>query len=156
MYRTMDPRIGHPPARRRYTMRRHNDNETEDVELLFKEFDPQTAKKLVESGIEASFEPGQFIFKEDDRPSQLYLITQGSVALEQPGPPHAIRIQTLHEGHFLGWTALLDSGTRQFQARALTRVVVLTFDGSFLRRACEEDPQFGYALCSLGQALGAL
>jgi CRP/FNR family cyclic AMP-dependent transcriptional regulator len=122
------------------------DNETEGVKLLFKEFDPRTAKKLVESGIEASFEPGQFIFKENDQPSQFYLITRGSVALEQPGPPHAIRIQTLHEGHFLGWSAILDSGTRQFQARALTPVTVLTFDGSFLRRACDEDPQFGYAL----------
>ena len=69
------------------------DNETEDVQLLFKEFDPRTAKKLVESGIEASFEPGQFIFKENDQPSQFYMITRGSVALEnaQPGPPHAIR-----------------------------------------------------------------
>src|SRR5947209_2063817 len=124
------------------------DNEPEEVQLLFKEFDPRTAKKLVESGIEASFEQGQFIFKENDQPSQFYMIMRGSVALEnaQPGSPHAIRIQTLHEGHFLGWSAILDSGTRQFQARALTRVTVLTFDGSFLRKSCEEDPQFGYAL----------
>ncbi len=33
-----------------------------------------------------------------------------------------------------------------FQARALTPVTLLTFDGEFLRRKCEDDPLFGYVL----------
>jgi CRP/FNR family cyclic AMP-dependent transcriptional regulator len=113
---------------------------------LFDEFDRHTAAKLVEIGIGASFAPGQFIFRERDEAGPFYFITRGSVALEQPGQPRAIRIQTLHEGDFLGWSALLGDGTRHFDARALTGVGAITFDGGLLRRTCEADPVFGYTL----------
>ena len=113
---------------------------------LFREFDPPTARKLIDLGIDASFEAGKFIFHEHDEARQFYAITSGSVALEQPGPPRAIRIQTLHPGDFLGWSAVLGSETRHFQARALTRVSATTFEGALLRKACEDDPSFGYAL----------
>lgn len=117
-----------------------------NANTLFHEFDMRTAGKLVEFGIEARFEPGDFIFKERDQSGQFFYITSGSVALEQPAPDHPIRIQTLHEGDFLGWSALLGSGTRHFQARAITPVAVLTFDGNLLRKKCDDDPRFGYAL----------
>ena len=113
---------------------------------LFEEFDSSTATKLVQFGIEAWFEPGQFVFKERDESGQFYYITAGSVALEQPAPERAIRVQTLREGDFLGWSALLGSGTRRFHARALTPVTVLTFDGERLRKACDDDPRLGHAL----------
>jgi CRP-like cAMP-binding protein len=113
---------------------------------LFEEFDSRTATKLVELGIEARFEPGMFVFQERDQSGQFFYITSGSVAIEQPALDHPIRIQTLHEGDFLGWSALLGSGTRHFQARALTHVAVLTFDGESLRKECDDDPRFGYAL----------
>jgi CRP-like cAMP-binding protein len=113
---------------------------------LYREFDWATATKLVRLGIEAGFEPGQLIFREHDHSGQFLYITSGSVALEQPTTDHSIRIQTLHEGDFLGWSALLGSGTRHFQARALTPVAVLTFDGEFLCRKCDDDPLFGFAL----------
>jgi CRP/FNR family cyclic AMP-dependent transcriptional regulator len=113
---------------------------------LFQEFDSHTAARLVEFGIEAWFSPGTLIFEENDQSGQFYFITMGDVALEQSGSAGPIRIQTLHQGEFLGWSALLGSGTRHFQARALTRVAALTFDGSLLRRTCDADPRFGYAL----------
>ncbi len=122
-------------------------------ETLFGEFDQRTAAKLAEAGIEARFEPGEFLFHDHDQSGQLYVIASGSVALEQPAPGRAIRIQTLHEGAFLGWSALLGAGTRHFQARALTQLRVFTFDGESLRRSCEADPRFGYALMKRLMAL---
>jgi CRP/FNR family cyclic AMP-dependent transcriptional regulator len=113
---------------------------------LFREFDAHTAARLVGLGIEAWFDPGMAIFNEHDESSQVYFITLGSVALEQPGPDRAVRIQTIHEGEFLGWSAILGSETRHFGARALTRVAAITFDGSLLRKSCEDDPRFGYEL----------
>jgi CRP/FNR family cyclic AMP-dependent transcriptional regulator len=121
-------------------------SEIVDGSTLFKEFDSQTSTKLVRVGIEARFVPGQFIFEEHDQSGQFYYITSGSVALEQPAREHAIRIRTLREGDFLGWSALLGSGTRHFQARALTEVAALTFDGERLRKTCDDDPRFGYAM----------
>jgi CRP/FNR family transcriptional regulator, cyclic AMP receptor protein len=125
---------------------RHNAEPEADHTKLFSEFDPHTAATLVELGFEAGFEPGQFIFRENDRSGQFYFITRGSVALEQAAAPRAIRIQTLREGDFPGWPALLGAGTRDFQARALTGVAAITFDGDLLRRKCEADLAFGYAL----------
>jgi CRP/FNR family cyclic AMP-dependent transcriptional regulator len=117
-----------------------------DHRKLFVELDSHTTAKMVDLGIEAWFDPGQIIFRERDQSGQFYLITHGSVALEQPGESRAIRIQTLHEGDFLGWSALLGEGTRHFQARALTGVGAITFDGGLLRTTCENDSSFGYAL----------
>ena len=114
--------------------------------LLHSQFDADTAAKLVAMGIVASFEPGQLIFQENDESGQFYFVIAGSIALEQSMQGRVVRIQTLHETDFLGWSAVLGSGTRHFQARALTRVRALTFDGAFLRRKCEDDPRLGYAL----------
>lgn len=124
------------------------DMDTESISghAFFKEFEAHTASKLVDLGIEARFDPGKVIFEEHESSGQFYFITQGSVALEQPGLGRPVRIQTLHEGDFFGWSALLGSGTRHFKARALAHVVALTFDGALLRKTCENDPQFGYAL----------
>jgi len=121
-------------------------SEVSSYTALCKEFDPHTAAKLVEFGIEAWFAPGKFLFREHDESGQFYFITLGSVAVEQPCPSRTTRIKTLHEGDFLGWSALLGSGTRRFDARATTEVAAIAFDGALLRKTCEDDPRFGYAL----------
>lgn len=120
--------------------------ESGDGKALFKSLDQRTASRLVQIGIEARFEPGEMIFRPHDESGQFYCLLSGSIALENPGTERAIRIETLHGGDFLGWSALLGSGTRHFQARALNRVVVLTFDGGLVRKACEGDAHFGYDL----------
>lgn len=120
--------------------------ETVASRTLFNEFDPRTAAVLVDLAIETRFEAGKVIFHERDPAGQFYCVAQGSVGLEQPSLTRTVRIQTLHAGEFFGWSAFLGSGTRHFQARALTRVVAVAFDGSLLRKACERDTQFGYVL----------
>lgn len=113
---------------------------------VFEHLDPRAAAKLTELGIEARFQAGDLIFRPHDESGQFYFVRSGSVAIEQPGTDRAVRIQTLHAGDFLGWSALLGEGTRHFQARALRGTVLLTFDGSLIRRTCEDDPRFGCAL----------
>lgn len=120
--------------------------ENENGKTLFKELDSRTSAKLGQLGIEARIEPGEFLFRPHDESGQFYFVVSGSIAVEKPGTQRDLRIQTLHAGDFLGWSALLGSGTRHFQARALTPVVVLTFDGDLVRKTCEDDPRFGYAL----------
>lgn len=113
---------------------------------LLKSLDSGAAARLIQLGIEARFDPGAIVFRPHDESGQFYFITAGSIAVEKPGSDRAIRVETLHPGDFLGWSALLGSGTRHFQARALTRTVVLTFDGGLIRKACEGDSRFGYEL----------
>ena len=110
------------------------------------EFQPQHIEKLSALAKEVEFERDQVIFHEGDECHDFYLIVKGRVALEIEAPEHTFRVQTLHEGDELGWSAILMGRGKHFQARALQPVQALAFDGSTLLDACREDPAFGFAL----------
>lgn len=112
---------------------------------LLKDLDPQFVEKLAGLALEAQFRPDQVIFREGDQSGFFYLLISGTIALEM-GVGHAIRIQTLHEGDAMGWSALLAGDGKHFQARATSHVRALAFEGARLREACDMDPAFGYAM----------
>jgi CRP/FNR family transcriptional regulator, cyclic AMP receptor protein len=101
-------------------------------------------ERLLSLGMLAHFRPEQFIFREGDQSSFFYVVISGTVALEVTTPGRTLRIQTLGPGDELGWTSLLSSVEKQFQARALEHAEAIAFDGALLRQACEDDPAFGY------------
>jgi CRP/FNR family cyclic AMP-dependent transcriptional regulator len=113
---------------------------------LLKDLDPHHLHTLVGLSLEAHFAPWQVIFQEKDTAGLFYLILSGAVALEIVGPARHIELETLHEGDGLGWSSLLGDQPKHLQARALTEVRALAFEGRILRQACEDDPEFGYAL----------
>jgi CRP/FNR family cyclic AMP-dependent transcriptional regulator len=103
----------------------------------------RTLQPLVE---DLHFEPGQIIFREGERSSYLHLIVAGDVALEETAAGQPIRVQMLHLGEAMGWSALTPAGRTHFQARALSPVSTIAFPGENLRLACERHPDLGYAL----------
>lgn len=110
-------------------------------------FQPAHIDRLAAMAHEVHFDRDQIIFREGDESSFFYLILSGKVALEVTALGRTLRVQTLREGEELGWSSVLPtSGGKQFQARALTTVRALAFDGARLREACEQDCAFGYAL----------
>lgn len=113
---------------------------------LLKDLDPHHLHKLATLALEAQFQPGQVIFKEQDTSGCFYLILSGYVAIEIVGPARHIPIETLHDGDGMGWSSLLGDEPKHLHARALTDVHALAFLGKDLRQACEQDPKFGYAL----------
>jgi CRP-like cAMP-binding protein len=54
-------------------------------------------------------------------------------------------VQTISDGEALGWSSVLPSEGKYFQARALGAVRALVFDGARLREAGEQDCALGYA-----------
>ena len=92
------------------------------------------------------FTRDELIFHQGDHSSLFYLLIDGNVALEAITPGRAVRVSTLYRGDVLGWSSIVDTDGKQFQARALEAVHALAFDGARLRHACEEDYAFGYAL----------
>ena len=110
------------------------------------EFQPQHIEKLSALAKEVQFDRDQVIFHEGDECHDFYLIVKGRVALEIEAPGHTFRVQTLHEGDELGWSAILMGRGKHFQARALQPVNALAFDGAALLDACRADPAFGFAL----------
>lgn len=109
-------------------------------------FKPQHVQKMAEMALEVQFGRDQIVFKEGEECGLFYLIVSGKVALEASAPGRILRIQTLEAGEELGWSSVLASGAKRFQARSLEPVKALAFDGARLRQACEQDSAFGYAL----------
>ncbi len=109
-------------------------------------FRPEHIDRLAAMANEVHFDRNQIIFRENDESSLFYLILTGRVALEITALGKTLRIQTLRDGEELGWSSVLGTPGKRFQARALTSVHALAFDGARLREACEEDCSFGYTL----------
>lgn len=103
-------------------------------------------EKLAALASPARFEKSAYIYREGDQSSFFYLVLSGAVGLEVATAGRQMRVQTVGKGEALGWSSLLDSTAKFFQARVQEPVVALGFDGARLRRACEEDPVFGYEL----------
>ena len=110
------------------------------------EFESRHVERLAALARDVRFERGQVSFLEGDECSEFYLIVNGLVALEIAAPGHVFRVQTLFAGDELGWSALLGSSGKQFQARSLERTEALSFESADLLAACREDPAFGFAL----------
>lgn len=113
---------------------------------LLKDLDPQFVERLAGLALEAQFRPDQIVFREGDQSGFFYLIVSGTIALEMTAASHAIRVQTLHEGDAMGWSALLPGDGKHFQARATSHVRALAFEGTRVRDAFDQDPAFGYAM----------
>jgi CRP-like cAMP-binding protein len=110
------------------------------------ELPPEYKAKLAELATQVHFDAGQIIFHEGDDYSIFYLINEGTIALELQMPGELLRVQTLFAGDELGWSAVLPHSGMRFQARALTPVTALAFDGEQLLASFQSDAPFGLAL----------
>jgi CRP-like cAMP-binding protein len=107
---------------------------------------PEHLDLLAGLTVEVSFQLDEVIFRIGGESRRFYLLLSGLVALEVPSPVRTFRIQTVGEGDELGWSSLLSSGRKQFQARCVDPARALAFDGEQLRALCDRDPAFGYAI----------
>lgn len=93
------------------------------------------------------FEPGKYLFKENEVANSFYIIRSGKVALEIYSPEvGSIIIQTLGEGDIIGWSWMVPPYNWRFDARAVELTRVIELDGSCLRNKCENDPRLGYEI----------
>jgi CRP-like cAMP-binding protein len=102
--------------------------------------------KLMAMGTEVEFPEDHIIFREDEECQQLYVLLSGAVALEAPISGRLLCVQKLGAGDEVGWASLLMGYGRHFQARCLTSVRAIGFDGAALLEACRADTSFGFAL----------
>jgi CRP/FNR family transcriptional regulator, cyclic AMP receptor protein len=109
------------------------------------EFTPEDKARLAALATQVHFDAGQIIFHEGDDYSVFYLLGEGTVALELQMPGQLLRVQTLFAGDELDWSAVLPHAGKHFQARALTPVTALAFEGGQLLASFKKDPAFGLA-----------
>jgi len=115
--------------------------------LFFRDMKEERLGVLAGCATNVVFQPGEFIFRAEQKAERVYVIRFGRVALES-WLPHggAIPIETVEAGDVLGWSWLFPPYKWHFDARAQTLVRALALDGVCLREKCERDPNLGYDL----------
>jgi CRP/FNR family cyclic AMP-dependent transcriptional regulator len=112
-----------------------------------------TSDRLAElcgGGRPVSYRAGERIFAEGGSAYRFWLIETGSVALDLcvPGRGDQV-IETLAAGSVLGWSWLHEPYRWQFGAVAREPVSATVFDAVSVRKRCDADPAFGYAMLRL-------
>jgi len=113
---------------------------------FLQDFHDDHIETLARLASDVSFDADEIIFRLGEVSSYFYLIASGTVALDVEDSGVTIEIARLRRGEELGWSSLLKQTSKQFEARAVTDVHAFAFEGARLRKACEDDPAFGYAL----------
>ena len=108
--------------------------------------DPQRAA-LAEDGTAVAFTAGTLLFDEGGVADRFWLIEDGSVALEMRIPGRGDQVvETLGAGTVLGWSWLHPPFRWQFRAVARQATTAIVFDAASVRRRCDADSAFGYAM----------
>ncbi len=108
---------------------------------------PEHVQLMVGCAKNVVFEPGKYLFKENEDANSFYIIRSGKVALEiYSSETGSIIIQTLGEGDIIGWSWMVPPYQWRFDARAMELTRVIELDATCLRSKCETDPAFGYEI----------
>ena len=96
------------------------------------------------------FAPGDLVLREGEAENALFLVRQGTFALEasEPGRPPTV-VETLQPGDALGvsWMTRPERGG-PLDCRARESVVCFRIDGDCLKQKMEDEPALGYAIAS--------
>lgn len=97
-----------------------------------------------------TFERGEILFHAGGDADGFFILRRGTVTVEnkRPGGGAPSVLQTLHESAVLGWSWLTPPYRWAFDARAVSPVETLFFDGAGLRATFEKDPALGYQIVS--------
>ena len=102
---------------------------------------------LSEDAITETFTAGQRLFDEGGIADRFWLIEQGNIALDMRIPGRGDQIvETLGPGTALGWSWLHPPYRWHFGAMARIATTAIAFDAASVRRRCDADPAFGYAM----------
>ncbi|MGB8628981.1 MAG: cyclic nucleotide-binding domain-containing protein [Xanthobacteraceae bacterium] len=102
---------------------------------------------------ERIYEIDELIFEEGQPGAALFLILDGSVAIEMHRENRATTLAILERGAFFGEMALLDEAPRSANARSLERTHTLALYRNDLSQLIQRDPQ---TACQIYRALARM
>jgi CRP-like cAMP-binding protein len=102
-------------------------------------------QRIASLGRLEEYKPEEVIFREGQRRGSVFVVADGSVALDIRVPEHGGRwFQTVTAGGLLGWSSVLDQPPLTATARALTVCRLVALDVNGLLALCESEPRFGF------------
>lgn len=94
-----------------------------------------------------TFKANEYVFKEKEKASNLFLVLKGKVSIEAISPEGIpFSIQILKQGDILGWSWMIPPYEWRFSARAMENTELLVIDGEFIRKKSEKDHDLGYEI----------
>ena len=87
-----------------------------------------------------SFDPGDYLFRQGEAGTRMFLILDGEVELLVREQGRTVAIATYGPGDFVGEEALVESGPYSTDGRAVTTVRMLAVDRRHFLRRLNEDP----------------
>jgi CRP/FNR family transcriptional regulator, cyclic AMP receptor protein len=114
---------------------------------FFASLAPRHRELLAEDAEAVLFASGERVFTERAAADRFWLIETGLIALDMwvPGRGEQV-VETLSAGTVLGWSWLYPPYRWHFGAAAHERSETIAFDAAAVRRRCDADPAFGYAM----------
>jgi CRP/FNR family transcriptional regulator, cyclic AMP receptor protein len=111
---------------------------------------PTLRQQLAEFATETAIPGGERIFVEGGPANRFWLLESGAVGLgvHVPGRGDQI-VETVAAGQLLGWSWLQPPYRWRFEAASIASVTAIEFDAAAVRRRCDDDPRFGYAIMRL-------
>jgi CRP-like cAMP-binding protein len=92
------------------------------------------------------FKEGKFIGFRGKLTTHFFLVRRGRASLEVDAANRTVIVQTISEGHVVGWSWLEPPYTWRYDVRALDDVSAIAFDAACVREKCEGDRVFGYEM----------
>jgi CRP-like cAMP-binding protein len=112
---------------------------------MFRGLRPEHLVLVAGCATNVRFNPGEYIYRQDDPANYFYLIRHGKVSLDLFVPGRgSIVVQTLVDDDILGYSWLFPPHYWDHDARALELTRAVAFDAVCLRTKCEEDYVLGY------------
>lgn len=94
----------------------------------------------------AHFKEGEFIVLRGKPTTHFYLIRKGRAALEVDAANKTVVIQTVSDGHVIGWSWVEPPYKWRYDVRAIDDISAIAFDAQCVRDKCDADPVFGYEM----------
>jgi CRP-like cAMP-binding protein len=117
---------------------------------FFAALSPTHLRALCADGTTAEYSAGERIFAEGGVADRFWLLETGTVALDLRVPGRGDQVlETLSAGTVLGWSWLNPPYRWQFGAVTRAPVDAVVFGAASVRRRCDTDPAFGYAMLRL-------